>query len=343
MEIGNDEFDEFGELQDQEVNNQEEKQETTTQDTQQNQDEETDFITELLKTKGIQDSSKINFENEDGEIEERDWNTLSNEEKLNILNSQDDSASNDLDDSEIQLLNAIRESKMTPSEYISYVQNQGIQNYIQNYQVPVQQYTVDDLNDDELFVSDLITKFGDDNLSDEQIQKLLDNAKSDEELYKRQITALRNEYRRLEDNNRQQEQLVQQNQQTEVYNNFAEKVEDEIRAFTDLNGYDLNMDESEMEELYDFITGFDAAGTSTFSKALNDPRTLVKMAWFALNGESAIDDINNYWTNEIKNVRKTSYEKGVNDAKNGKVKKNSVQIKNNKNNRSSNYDDLDDF
>jgi hypothetical protein len=128
-----------------------------------------------------------------------------------------------------------------------------------------------------------------------------------------------------------------------VYNNFAEQVENEIRAFTDLNGYDLNMDESEMEELYDFITGFDAAGISTFSKVLNNPRTLVKMAWFALNGESAIDDINNYWTNEIKNVRKTSYEKGVNDAKNGKVKKNSVQIKNNKNNRSSNYDDLDDF
>jgi hypothetical protein len=39
----------------------------------------------------------------------------------------------------------------------------------------------------------------------------LDNAKSDEELYKRQITALRNEYRRLEDSNRQQEQLIQQN------------------------------------------------------------------------------------------------------------------------------------
>jgi hypothetical protein len=33
--------------------------------------------------------SKIKFEDEEGTVEEKDWNSLSNEEKLNILSHSD--------------------------------------------------------------------------------------------------------------------------------------------------------------------------------------------------------------------------------------------------------------
>jgi hypothetical protein len=36
------------------------------------------------------------------------------------------------------------------------------------------------------------------------------------------------------------------------------------------------------------ILGQDQAGISNLAKAINDPTTLVKMMWFALNGEEAI-------------------------------------------------------
>ena len=46
---------------------------------------EDDIITTLLKEKGIKDSSKIKFEGDDGNTEERAWKDLSKEEQLNIL------------------------------------------------------------------------------------------------------------------------------------------------------------------------------------------------------------------------------------------------------------------
>jgi uncharacterized ferredoxin-like protein len=44
-------------------------------------------MSDFLKTKGIDDISKINFENENGEIISRNWNDLTKEEKINILNT----------------------------------------------------------------------------------------------------------------------------------------------------------------------------------------------------------------------------------------------------------------
>jgi len=44
-------------------------------------------MSDFLKSRGISDIQKIKFEDENGSIEERSWNDLSKEEKLNILNT----------------------------------------------------------------------------------------------------------------------------------------------------------------------------------------------------------------------------------------------------------------
>jgi len=54
---------------------------------------------------------------------------------------------------------------------------------------------------------------------------------------------------------------------------------------TEFEGYDLNLGDEDMQILYDFITGTDAAGNNYFAKTLADPQTLVKTAWLTLNGE----------------------------------------------------------
>ena len=83
----------------------------------QNQD---DLVSDFLKTRGIDDISKIKFDDGNGNIEERSWNSLTKEEKINILNTPltepDDTQQNDLTDEEIQLLSQIRQSNLSPSK-----------------------------------------------------------------------------------------------------------------------------------------------------------------------------------------------------------------------------------
>ena len=92
------------------------------------------LISELLKSRGIEDISKIKYEGEDGEEEEIDWNTLDSSEKLSILNQLNSGPETDLDDSELQLINAIRSSRMSPSEYLNYITQRGVDQYAQSLQ-----------------------------------------------------------------------------------------------------------------------------------------------------------------------------------------------------------------
>lgn len=299
---------------------------------------EEDFITVLLKSKGIEDMSKIKFEDEGGTIEERDWDSLSNEEKLNILSYSDQNTDTDLDDDETQLINSIRESGLTPAEYLQKLQTDGVNSYIQNNQQDMYQYQVDQLTDDELYIYDFMSRMGD--VTAEEAQEALDRAKSNETLFTKQIGAIRKEYKEAENESIRQAQMEQEEQAQEQYNQFASKIAEQVDSLIDFSGYDLNMDNDDKQMLYDFITGVDAAGNNYFAKALSDPKTLVRTAWLALNGEQMINDITEYFQKEISNVRKESYEKGKADA--NKKDKPDVVYKNKQvGSYNEVYDDLD--
>lgn len=345
MEVGtNDDFiDEIDDSIDDENQKESEEQDSSEQefdnsddsDNQESSDNESkDFLTSLLKSRGIEDKSKIKFENEDGDVEEVDWENLSDKDKLNVLKSTDDSAERELDESEIQLINAIRNSGMNPAEYLNYVEEGAMQRYIQNSQQP--QFEIDQYSDDELFLMDFISRTGD--VTDEEASEALARAKSNESLFKKQIEAIRNEYKQTEYENQVQAQLEQQQLAQQQYDQFSEQIVDEINNLTNIQGFDLNMEDEDMQTLYDFITGQDAAGNNYLAKALSDPRILVKTAWLALNGDQMISDITNYFQKEIANVRKESYKKGVEDTKN---KSNNVVFK--EKSQRQNFSDLDDF
>lgn len=273
-----------------------------------------DFVDLLLKSKGIEDKTKIKFENEEGDIEEINWNSLSNQERFNILSSSDEDPETALDESEIQLINLIRESGLTPEEYVQNLQDSTIKKYIQDNQEPDYQYQVDQFSDDELFVYDFISRMGD--VTQEEALEALDKAKSNESLFNKQITAIRNEYKAAEQDNIKQSELEQEQLVQEQYNQFSNQVADKINELTEFSGYNLNMEDEDKQTLYDFITGFDGAGNNYFSKALADPEILVKAAWLILNGEQMVQDISEYYQNEITKVRKESYRKGLEDSKN---------------------------
>lgn len=277
-----------------------------------NKDNEEDFIVTLLKSRGIEDMSKIKFEDEDGTVEEKDWNSLSNEEKLNILSYSNQDSDTDLDDNEVQLINAIRNSGLTPAEYIQKLQTDGINSYIQNNQAEAYQYQVDQLDDDELFIYDFMSRMGD--VTQEEAQEALERAKSNESLFAKQIGAIRKEYKEAEDESIRQAQMEEEAQAQERYDQFANQIAEQVDNLSDFSGYDLNMDDEDKEMLYDFIVGVDGAGNNYFAKALSDPKILVRTAWLALNGEQMIHDITEYFQKEISSVRKESYDKGKADA-----------------------------
>lgn len=306
---------------------------------QNNENQETDsFVASILKDRGIQDMSKIKFE-EDGEVKEVDWKDLSVEDQLNIFNSSTIQQDNEeYNQEEKELIEAIRISKMSPSEYIQYLQQDGVNAYIQNNQAP-QIYQVDSMTDDELFLYDFISKI--DGATEDEAKEALTQAKGNEQLFAKQMGALRAYYKQAEDDQIQQEQLEEQYRQQEEFENLSNQVVDQINDLEEIKGYDLNLEDSDKQELYDFILGEDPAGNNYFAKALSDPKTLVKIAYLALNGERMIEDITTYFQNEIKSVREQSYKKGIEDAKKNIDNTQSVYKPRSENNQVDYYDDLD--
>ena len=82
MEIGIDEEDLIDEISDFESDKDIDQHDTSNenQEDQKNQENQEDFLTSLLKSRGIEDRSKIKFEMGEGSIEEVDWDNLSNED-----------------------------------------------------------------------------------------------------------------------------------------------------------------------------------------------------------------------------------------------------------------------
>ena len=267
----------------------------------QNQD---NFLSDFLKTKGIDDISKIKFEGENGDIEEKSWDSLTKEEKFNILNTPISTNNFDLSDEEIDLINQLRQSNLTPSQYIEQFSNSSTQE-------PV--YKIDDLSDDELYLLDLESRVGE--LSDEMAAQALNSAKQQEELFKKQVDGIRKEYKEREDYQLQQEQAEVEQQQQEAYNQFQDSIINSINQFNTIGNLDLNFDDSDKDELAQFMLSRDEAGNNYLWQALQDPDTLVKVAWFILNGDEALNNISEYFVNQIKLVSENQYKKGFEEGK----------------------------
>lgn len=328
----------------QQINDQEP---TTTNQQQQvldNNSSDDDFISDYLKSKGIDDPSKIMFEDDNNQLIERNWNDLSKEEKFNILNTpltqESEDNNNDLSDEEIELLNQIRTSNLTPSQYIQQLQGQQIT------QEP--QYKIDDLSDDELYLLDLESRVGE--LSDDDAAQALSIAKQNEDLYKKQIEGIRKEYKEREDLQAKQEEAEREQEQQDAYNKFQESVVNSISQFNSIGNLDLNFDDSDKEELAQFMLDKDESGNNYLWQALQDPDNLVKAAWFILNGDEAMNNISDYFVKQIKLVSENQYKKGFEEGSSGaQPTKPQIIIRQSKNNNNTNLhrsikdiNDLDD-
>ena len=256
---------------------------------------EFDLAKELLTLQGISDMNKIKFEDESGAVVEKSWNSLSNNEKLMILSHQEDPDTS-LDAAEIELINQIRESGMTPDQYIQS---------LQTIEPPIVTYEVDSMSDDELFCIDLLDKIGSDNITDEELQQALDSAKANPNLFNKQVASLRVYYKDLEDQRMYNEEIAKQEAAEQEFNIFSNNIIDSIRNFNALEDTPVELSLEEMDDLANYILTRDASGYSEFGRLLNDPVQFTKAAFWMLKGPEIL--------NEMQNQIKEAYLRGYNE------------------------------
>lgn len=265
--------------------------------------DEDPLIMELLASNGIKDSSKIKFEEEDGTVVERAWKDLSREEQLSILSPETSDVS-DYSEEEINLIQRIRDAQQSPEEYLEALKNEAAQAV---QQTPI--YEIDGISDDELFVLDAIDKYGEENVSDEQLEELLKNAKSNPDLYAKTIESLRAQYKQREDELNYQKQQESEAQQEQDFQNFSTSVLKEIQSLNKIGGQDIELSVDDMNDIANYILTRDEDGNSEFGKTMNNPKKFVELAFWALKGNDIMS--------EISSQLKTAYEKGVEAGKKG--------------------------
>ncbi len=240
--------------------------------------QEEDLTTEVLRLKGITDPEKIKFADETGAIVERAWNSLSREEQINILADQQPEQQQSFDESELQLINSIRESGMTPEEYIKSLQPEP---------EPIKRYNVDDYSDEEIYALDLIHKVGSD-ISDEEINQAVELAKQNETLFKKTVEGLRKEYIKLQED--EEAQIARERE--EIFNRFADSINGQIRQLDEFAGQPLQLSDDDIEDLSSFMLDVDEHGVSAFGKAMNDPALFTKAAFWILNEDKIVEELN---------------------------------------------------
>ncbi len=253
-----------------------------------------DYLDRLLATKGV-DRNKVRIENENGDIEEWNFDDLDDETKYGILSSGNEDY---ISDEEINALNYLRQNKMSLADFAKYQQNAAIQEYLnQNQQI---NYTVDQLSDDDLFKFELKEQMPE--LTDEEVEEQLDKAKESESFFNKKIAALRKEYKELED--AQQTELQQQatREKETQYNAMADSVINAARATKEMNG--MLLDDDDKEEVLSFLLDRDANGQTEFYKMFSDPQKLFELGWFALKGNEAYNALTDYYKSEISKSRK---------------------------------------
>ena len=257
-----------------------------------------DLTNEVLRLKGISDPSKIKFEDESGAIIERSWDTLSREEQLNILYQQE-SIEDELTNEEIDLLNSIRNSGMSVNDYMQSLQ--------QPQETSIQSYKIDQLSDEDVYALDLLEKVGSDNITDEEIEEAINNAKQNEALFKKTVEGLRKEYIRLQQDEEAQLANEQAAKQEAAYRQFATSITNEIRGLNSFAGQELELSDEDSEELAAFMLELDESGTSAFGRALQDPNLFTKAAFWLLNEEQIIE--------ELSKQMQDNYKRGYEQAK----------------------------
>ena len=286
-------------------------------------DQEDDLTTEVLRLRGISNPDKIKFEDESGAVTERSWDSLTKEEQINILADQREhqETNNELAEDEIDLINAIRNSGMSVQDYMQTITPQINQ--------PQDTNQFDAMSDEDLYAFDILNKVGNDNITDEELDAALEAAKANETLFKKTVDGLRQQYNRLQEEQKQNIANQQQAAAQQRYQAFANVVNNQIDNFNSFAGQPIQLSNQDKDNLSEFMLALDEDGSSALGKALQDPKLLTKAAFWLLNEQELIA--------ELQKQQQDAYTRGYNAGKGDILNKSKFVFKPTKQTRRGSY------
>jgi hypothetical protein len=248
----------------------------------------------LLEENGIKDG-KIKMINEQEEEIEVDFYDLSKEEQLEILKSFN---------------TAPETQEVAPNDFLAYLEknNLTVDQYLELYKEQIVKelegkkepnYEIDNYDDHELFLLDLKSKY---DLTDEELVAELERELKNEALFNKKVAALRTEYKALEDQYNEAQQLEKQQKFQQEYDLFADTLVDIAVKTPELHGIEL--EDTEKNQVLSFLLDLDDKGVSGFYKELSNPAKLYEAAWFLRYGKEAFEAVKNAYEAEINRIKK---------------------------------------
>ena len=265
-----------------------------------------DFITTYLKEYGIADPSKLQFEDEDGKIVEKDFNTLSDEEKLTVLKELADPGYTDY---EKQVVDYLRKNNATLDDVIEYYQKKAIEDYLNENpdQVRHRSYSIDEYSDDELYLADLKNKYPD--FTDDELNSKLESAKLNEDLFGKEVNAIRTSLKQQEEDVIKHQEEVEAQSYQELQNNLQAAMADftEILLDPDDKSQDamaLQIEDADRNVMLRYLLERDKDGKSQLVKDLEDPKALIELAYYRTRERDNLTGLTRYWKNILATERK---------------------------------------
>jgi hypothetical protein len=262
-------------------------------------EESSSIIDEFLSLNGISNGI-IKYTDEDNTEKEVSFYELSKNEQLEILKSFAESpaeapATEPVKD---KFLEYLETNNLTVDDFLAQYRESIINEISSQYE---QNYEIDAYDDQELYLLDLKTKF---ELTDEELTEELEKELKNPTMFKKKVDSLRSEYKKLEDQYKETQQVELANKRQQEYEEFADTIVD--IAYKNSEFYGIELEDNEKNEVLSFLLDLDDSGVSNFYKELSKPEKLYEVAWFVKYGKEAFDALRNAYESEIAKIKKDS-------------------------------------
>lgn len=255
----------------------------------------------------------VNIEDEEGNKVDKHFNDLSEMEKFNVLQSlsskkaADIESKYDLQDSEIDILNAARNSKIDIKEYIEQLAQERVSQLSALGESTDMDYQ--QMSDDAVFVKFL--KESEPNATEEDIAEELSNAKNGK-LFKNTVDRLRENF--VEGQEAEKAARVEADNRKRMEDLEAERSVI-VNAVVGIDKVaDWKVDDAEKNATLEKILEVNEYGDPVFMEEIfSDPEALFKAAWLFYNAEDKMSTLETYYKKEVG----SAYRKGFDSAAKG--------------------------
>jgi len=305
------------------------------------EDNDTPGIEQFLSKYGVV-GGMITFE--DGEA--KHFNELSESEKFNVLQDLSSTTSPDLeaqyglDEEEVGLINWLREQNKPLQDSIEDLAQARVEQILALNQSSSTDFQ--SMPDDAIMMRWL--KENDPDSTEEDLAEELTRQK-ESKLYAKNVNRLRDQFTTQQ---QEQEKQIQAQQQQETFNMLEEQRSVIVNAVQEINevaGFQVS-DEDKNNILADLLETNEHGDSLFMEEVFSDPKTLFKAAWMYKNGETYLDNLEQYYKKAIAKA----YADGKSQAVNGMPSRpiggsvdSAQQSKGNESPRKENFVDLDDL